>query len=120
MIENPLAKYEDSVSVTADGVKTYKALLNELYALIDIAKLSPKSTFDTVRGANYFLSYQIAYVDSTQFEFSSSNVSSPNQYTINLVTINSNNSSFIIHTNGTNTDNSSGVPTSGWKLKITY
>jgi hypothetical protein len=31
---------EDYVEVTADGVKTYGALLNELYALMDVSKLS--------------------------------------------------------------------------------
>lgn len=64
----PIPEESDSVSVTADGVKTYKTLLNELYALIDNTKLSSttyivfsSSIFRYSRefdvGYSFFLSY---------------------------------------------------------------
>ena len=54
------AKFDrGSVSVTADGVKTFGQLFNELYALIDSSKLSIKSllTIDgTIFRADYITS----------------------------------------------------------------
>ena len=41
---NSKIEQQDKVSVTADGVKTYRQLFNELYALIDRSKLSNRST----------------------------------------------------------------------------
>ena len=35
----------ESVSVTADGVKTYETILNEIFSLIDNSKVTPESYF---------------------------------------------------------------------------
>ena len=54
----------DHVSVTADGVKTYTALFNELFALIDANKLSYKSR---LRLGNAYVS--IAQITNNYFVF---------------------------------------------------
>lgn len=72
----------ESVSVTADGVKTWQALLEELYALLDTSKVT--NSANLVTDGNVF---QLSNIGNGYFGFSSqvSFFSSPffYNYTIN-------------------------------------
>lgn len=51
------------VTVTADGVKTQSALLDELFALIDMAKITENAKLEKVAGANKYY-YDVAIVST--------------------------------------------------------
>ena len=108
----------DYVEVVADGTKTYSTLLNELFALVDNARLSHKTIFEIDYGndnKNLFalivnspslLMFTMPYTDSTT----------------NIVTVglSENGSTYKESVNNTITNNSSQVPASGRKLVVYY
>lgn len=62
-----IATGSDSVSVTADGVKTFSQILDELYALIDYTKINEKSV---LRIGNNILA--IEHIDNSKISFTRS------------------------------------------------
>lgn len=58
----------DSVSVTADGVKTYSALLDELYALVDFSKVSVNSKIRVIRN-NAKMVYNAGFSSNATYNF---------------------------------------------------
>lgn len=66
-VENELNK--GSVSVTADGVKTWSQMFDSLWALIDFTKLSPNSLLTTGLSPNYAC-YQVSILSVSEVEFS--------------------------------------------------
>ena len=104
----------DCVEVTADGVKTYENLLNELYALIDSTKLSLSSyikignnSFRYSRVYNNGYSFVLCYGDTVN-------------EAIDHFLVKSTNSLYTEWLNGTITQYQSNTPTSGTKITLYY
>lgn len=114
-----------SVSVTADGVKTYAQLLAELYALIDFTKFS-QLTAKMVRkdnGSNlYTLPCNYYLPTYNHVQFSGNNVLYNNALYVNTFSFKVQDDLFTYkeHVNGSLSDYSSSVPTSGVMLSIYY
>lgn len=103
-----------SISVTADGVKTYKTLLNELYALIDNTKLSSNTYIDFSSsifryarpfdsGYSFFLSYGNSSVEI-----------------IDHFLVHPSNSLYTEYLNGNISSYQDGVAASGAKIELYY
>lgn len=58
------------VSVTGNGVKTYGTLLSELYALVDMAKITPNSIFELQDDVDIFTCFQLYQKASSRLIFS--------------------------------------------------
>ena len=114
-----------SVSVSADGVKTMGALLNELYALIDRTKLTHNSTFRiTVSEGNYRYA-RIDNVSPTFINFVRAYTIATGQSEVNLYSLSANNSAqqvVVTYVNGTitGTDYTSEVKPVGQTFSILY
>lgn len=115
-VEDVLGK--GSVSVTADGVKTYKALLNELYALVDTSKLTHHSKYVDSNG----LVFSVTAI-STYCRFASSYTYDTSFRTIGIQ-LHASDSGYYLYsttTTGTTLNNMTNtVVTSGIKLTIYY
>lgn len=109
----------DSVSVTADGVKTYSALLNELYALVDKDRVSGDSYLST-DGYNI----PVVYKSSSTIRIVGCMLADVGNTYINgyyLMESNSTLYSWSVKTTGnTVTNSSSSVPTSGTTFTLYY
>lgn len=103
-----------SVSVTADGTKTYATLLNELFALVDYNKVTGKSYLNSDG-----VIFQITYNNSTAYQFSRAEVSS-NSNRIQMMIIQSTNSIYRTVLGTAFTNDSSTVPASGTKIEFVY
>lgn len=106
-------------SVTADGIKTYRTLLDELYALIDINKITAKTVLTLTKGTLDCSYYKISSINVTNAEFEAARCSNTS-YIFSYVNVKASNSEFAVNINGTYTDNSTNSPTSGWIFTITY
>ena len=108
---------ETPVSVTGDGVKTARTLLDELYAQIDASKLTEKSVFvmDSGTSKNYYACTGI----STLFRFTGMVMSSTTFYASQF-DLRSTNSDWLSCTGSTVSDSSSTVVASGTVLSIVY
>lgn len=107
-----------SVSVTADGSKTYSQLFDELYALIDQTKITVNSTIKFVEAARTRF-YQIAEIATSAITLTASFTDSNYPYTF---TINCKSASSTLYSyySGTAHDDSSSVAASGVKLEFVY
>ena len=112
-VNGKIAKGE--ISVTADGVKTYTQLLNELYALVDRSKLSGNSYFTGAYGI-------VARCNGIQTSYIGFNSADVEQTALKSTSFGLKPSdSFVYSFNGTTvTNNSSNVVTSGTVLKVVY
>ena len=119
----PIPEESDSVSVTADGVKTYGQLLNELYALVDMSKVTDTTIFKIDNSISDFFSiYFLSERSSSALRFT--RVSGLNQTTdLTIVIIRSNSvvrSSSTSTSSTTFTNNTDDVPTSGTTITLIY
>lgn len=115
-IDEVNAKFDKGfISVTADGSKTIKTLLNELYALINTAKINKNSTF-TYGGTE--VSHMVHYEPGNQFVFTNS-AARASSWKIGSYTVSANS---IARTciDGTITDISSSIPVTGTTIIIEY
>ena len=116
-VENALVRGE--ISVTADGVKTFKTLLNELYLLIDPAKMSDASVFDM--GDAYL---RLNYIGADYYEFCSPLIVDVNNTYIRSVHVRSGNNSrsyqATLGSTPSNTDLGATIPLAGTIYKIYY
>ena len=112
---------QNSVSVTADGVKTYSQLLNELYALVDVDKVTRNSvlvrkqpTVDTI--------LHIIHKFNSSLTFTAGYVSAMNDMPVFSMIVQASGSCFkTIQIDGTTiTDLSSNVPSSGVIFTLYY
>lgn len=101
-----------SVSVSADGVKTYSALYDELFALIDASKISAKSVLRNVN-----LTAPISYISSTAYEFGCCR--ELKVFRMKVATTGSTLKNYTF-SNNADADESSTVPTSGSKIELFY
>jgi hypothetical protein len=95
---------KDSVTVQADGTKTHAQALNELFALLDMSKVSGKSVIR--RGEQYYTIHQI---QTTIIVAAFTLINSSNTYSTFMLTIQSSGSKFERTVNGTYTDLSTNV-----------
>ena len=107
------------VEVVADGIKTRAALLNELFSLVDLAKITRLSVFAQLDTSNNFDYYVCIHKSSNDVAFSRSLV-------IENVGLNTRTNTLSVSSNsfdciaGTTTDNSSAVVTNGYKYRVIY
>lgn len=117
-VENAINK--GYVEVLADGVKTYATLLNELYALADLSKLSATSKFEIINTDGYKYDYwNVTQITPNSIQFSIATVTSDGEY-VGLNTLKSTGSTAEAGRLNTKKDMSSTVPTSTHKYRILY
>ena len=103
-----------SISVTADGVKTASALLDDLFALIDASKINAKSVL--MYGIN---PYQINAISAGGYEFTMTICTASNTLVESLYAQTSG-STYYRSNNGTITNLSSTVPTASTVIELIY
>lgn len=106
-----------SVEVTADGVKTNSQLLDALFALIDISKLSGKSAFSII-GSSTTECFNIASFNATRCAITQTSIQS-NAPAYALIVAKASGSTYGEYV-GSYSDISSTVASSGTKFKIEY
>lgn len=116
-INSDLTNKEDkhgSVSVTADGVKTYHTLFNELYALIDRTKLTDISVLKT---GQYV--FQLERIQSNEIWFSFCQCGSDSIF-IRTAMLGGTSSHLHSWNGSTHTTMDGTVPTNGEVIKLSY
>ena len=109
---------EDSVSVTADGDTTYETLLNTLYTLIDLSKITEKSMLVVERNSAFFYFTVSAIASSTIFcTYALGGASGDSTSTIQ---IKSSGSKYYDVSNNAPTDNSSTKPPANAVITLYY
>lgn len=103
-----------SVSVTTDGVKTYQNLLNELYTLIDITKVSGKSY---LKYKDFI--YIPTYLTDSVIQFGCNSITSQKVSAIRA-TLRTSTSAYDNVNGTTYTNESTVVPASGSTITIYY
>ena len=117
-----IGKLPESVSVTADGVKTYTQILNALFAQIDLNKITETSmfSFKTESGVQNF--YKLARKTGTDCTFSRTQLTT-SLITIDAFNLSSASSSFIVASGSSSltiSDSSSQVPDNGRVYTVFY
>ena len=113
-VYNAIPGSAGSVSVTADGVKTYSQLLDELYALIDTTKINRKSIL--VVDDNTLVDNLVG----TSLRFSNAYINNQNTVSVLTAVIKASASTYRTNAGGALTDKSAIVPTSGEVFSIIY
>lgn len=112
----------ESVQVTADGVKSYGTLLNELFALIDGTKINKDSVIEATLSSIKYI-YKIAVYESGRYTFSyfTSYTSGMNAATM---TLRSGTSGYFADnfdgTNWAHVTSTTNIATNGDVLKVIY
>lgn len=111
-----------SVSVTADGVKTYNSLLNELFALMDSSKVTPNShlRIDGPDQAYVIIGQFTAITTNPLTYLFARNVIDSQQARLDVYKISSSGSMFEVVQNSTYQNRTNYVVPAGLKLTITY
>lgn len=114
-----------SVSVTADGVKTFSQIYNELFAAADISKVTVNAKL-VEKGTGYAVAFNFVAKDATTIQFSKCDlIVSPGATRINMAALKATGSTLHEGTVTTApvasvTDNSAAVPTSGIIYELQY
>ena len=113
---------QESVSVTCDGVKSYSALLDELFSLVDISKLSGKSRFQREGAGQSFISIApFNSYDATPTVLTFCRCTMDVQRArYDLYLLKSSGSTFELMIGGTYSDLSNSTAPSGAKLSVFY
>ena len=112
----------ESVSVTADGVKTTTTLLNELWAAADKTKISNDSFIEFDIGSNRIIC-RFVREESGAYSFSNITESTPTDTYANFFTLKQTGSArYIIQWSNSisHLDRTTSVMTSGWKVTLYY
>ena len=117
----PIPEESDSVSVTADGVKTLGALLDDLHSLIDFTKISEYSIFERTEtnGTKHIFTIQ-QIISNNTITATLSAVSSARTSGTTWHVKSSGSKSYDAVFGSTPTDDSSTVLTEGIKLTLYY
>lgn len=107
-------KQGESVSVTADGVKTYRQLLNNLYSLLDITKITYNSY---MKYGNYI--YGLTLSMSGLYQYTVASIASSSTF-IQKISVQSTTSGCERISGTTYTDLSTQVPTNGSIFTLYY
>ena len=108
-----------SVSVTADGIKTIAEVLNDLFALVDITKISANTKLMQTRGSTSYV-YDIDLIQPTSIEFTYSEVESSGAYIRSMRLRGSNSTMYFMAVGSPVTDLSTSISTLGDIFKIIY
>ena len=108
-----------SVSVTADGVKTYATILNELYGLADLTKISAKSYIDYCN-VNYHELFSLQIMNANSVYVFACITSSASGILAEIYTVRSSSSSYEDVYGSTVTNKSTQVPVSGRVFTLYY
>lgn len=122
-LKSALVNKEDkhgSISVTADGVKTYQALLNELYALVDTTKITPIAHLLINTPGVSKANYPWFYETSAGEIFAATGQTSVNEFSNNQITVGITSDFNIVSRAGVRTSFNSTVPVSGVTITIYY
>ena len=118
---------DDYVDVTADGVKSYTTLLNELWALIDMSKITHETSlmfYDYQRNTNdYYVITRKRNSNNYLYFICDTEWGSTTTAYIGAMKIASSGSTFMaweIQSTASSTDISSSVPVSGTKITLYY
>lgn len=103
-----------SVEVTADGVKTFSQLFDSLYALIDRTKITKDATI------TYDGYYSKIMEDTGSVIKLCNSLVTPSVYEMRCYHLTASGSQLLFNSNGTVSDISSSVPTSGKKIVFYY
>lgn len=122
--DNPFLPGLESVSMTADGVKTWKTLLNELWALADKNKITRNAVFASKGGTGFVTTTRLALTapspnESYLFVSHSQYNTSTHIATIRSVYIDASNS-YIMDTASSVSDYTNTVASSGVVLTLYY
>lgn len=107
-----------SVSVTADGSKNYAQLLNDLFTVADIAKLSANSKMIRITSTATVVYHLVEYTSSAMY-FSYDVVTAAHWQILTFI-LKNNDSSYRQVDDGSKIDKSSEVPDEGTILRIYY
>ena len=108
----------ESVSVTADGVKTYATLLNELFALVDFSKVTVRTKLYRTADEIFGLALR---ANQSSLAFSFCYAYTANDTVIGSMFVASSGSKYATYKiGGSFIDRSDSVPTSGEKITIYY
>lgn len=121
----PVNEESDYVEVVADGVKTYSALLDELFSIIDVSRLSSVSSiyYVTSSGTVHTSVLRTKRQNDTILEFISPVLESVGHLYFHSLTVQQSSSKIItidLSSTATHTDNSSSVLASGNKFRLYY
>lgn len=114
-----LVPSEESVSVTADGVKTYAQLFDALYALIDGSKINHTSVLKAGISGNIYI-YHLVFYTSSRYIFSY--VTETGETSVRSYDV-TNGSKYYLSTHSSSIahyDNSSQIPASGSTFTLYY
>lgn len=110
---------DEKVEVVANGTKTYATLLNELYALVDLSKLSQNSAIIlNIGGEKYAYHIEVFYEGT--YEFTWTRVRTNAQLIKTILLREQSGSAYVYSVDGTKTDHSTDSPTSGTKITLYY
>ena len=105
-----------SVSITADGVKTYGQVLDDLFALVDASKINTKSSLVIESGSTKY----VFGIESIGVAFSFSAVRQTASATTIEELVVASSSSYVTSYNGTVTDSTNNAASSGMIFTIVY
>lgn len=112
-------KVRETISVTGDGVKTYRTLLYELWGLIDVNKVSINSK---IVFANQYIAELVRKMDGTLI-YSYVSLSTNGLYNAFIFSV-ANNSNYCLYvdnnTSGQSSNLSDNVAPSGLKIELYY
>ena len=110
---------DNSVSVTADGVKTNSQLLNALFALVDPAKVTRNTKLVRKSASGATITFDISYSDNQNIYCSFAGISSQSVQII-YTRLHSTTSSYAYVVGSTYTDDSSTIVSSGTTFTLYY
>lgn len=121
LFRNGSKNKEESVKVTADGSKTYSQLFNELFALVDMTKITNKSLFifDYQNSSGTLYQYILQEKSNIYLVFNRMSASSSGAR-IESFYLASTGSTNMQATGSTRADVSTQIPQNGWDFKIVY
>ena len=112
----------ESVSVTADGVKTMASLLNELFALVDADKINAKSKLEIhyVNGDSQFFEMFAIQNEAASLSFCGIYIGANSTQSLQTFYVHTSNSALTIFNGTTYSSHGADVVTSGQKIRIIY
>lgn len=108
----------ESVSVTANGVKTTAQLLNELYALIDATKVNRNSKIERTTNTGVVI-YDFNYAEANEYYFTSVTVFDT-FVSFDTAVVEASNSKRYEYNGSSIADKTNAVPASGRTITLFY
>lgn len=118
----PKSNKEESVSVTADGVKKRSALFSELFALVDTTKVKSTTNLEEVRSNGTTIVYHILSWSASAMRFGNAHVYSTSNGNIENIQLGIVPENWVgnFTTSFSYTSRINEVPQSGYMYKVVY